>query len=193
MFYKDAATSITQSVRDWSGILLERSEKRYSGKPDGDSRNAQIRCKDFFKTGQHFLLKSVIFVVDFINMKKHILTIISLIIIVLAFSSNADGSLLNKNYDTEDSYVFDRQQSDIEFIFNNDTDNTIIPELQNTIPSPSFRLISSQKKTQQNLINNILLKRFSSEVEPTKSYNIKFSSPLSSKDDLIVIIRHLII
>ena len=28
-------------VRDWSGILLERSGKRYSGKPDGDSRNAQ--------------------------------------------------------------------------------------------------------------------------------------------------------
>ena len=29
-------------VRDWSGILCERSEKRYSGKPDGDSRNALI-------------------------------------------------------------------------------------------------------------------------------------------------------
>ena len=37
-------------VRDWSGILLEteagdgggsEGEKRYSGKPDGDSRNAQ--------------------------------------------------------------------------------------------------------------------------------------------------------
>ena len=24
-----------KSVRDWSGILLERSGKRYSGKPDG--------------------------------------------------------------------------------------------------------------------------------------------------------------
>ncbi len=24
-----------QSVRDWSGILCERSEQRYSGKPDG--------------------------------------------------------------------------------------------------------------------------------------------------------------
>ena len=33
-----------QCVRDWSGILLERSGKRYSGKPDGDSRNAQIKC-----------------------------------------------------------------------------------------------------------------------------------------------------
>ena len=32
-------------VRDWSGILWERSlrsEQRYSGKPDGDSRNAHI-------------------------------------------------------------------------------------------------------------------------------------------------------
>ncbi len=28
------------SVRDWSGILLKRSGKRYSGKPDGVSRNA---------------------------------------------------------------------------------------------------------------------------------------------------------
>ena len=33
-----------QCVRDWSGILLERSGKRYSGKPDGGAkrrRNAQ--------------------------------------------------------------------------------------------------------------------------------------------------------
>ena len=126
-------------------------------------------------------------------MKKHVLTIISLIIIVLAFSSNADCSSFNKNHDTEESYVFDRQRSDIELIFNNDTDKTIIPELQNTIPSPSFRLVSSQKKIHQNLTNSILSKRFSSEVEPTKNYNIKFSSPLSSKDDLIVIVRHLII
>lgn len=126
-------------------------------------------------------------------MKKLILTIISLIIIVLAFSSNADCSSFDKNYNTEEAYIFDRRQSDIEFIFNNDSDKTIIPELQNTIPSPSFRLISSQKKIQQNLANSILSKRFSSEVEPTKNYNIKFSSPLSSKDDLIVIVRHLII
>lgn len=125
-------------------------------------------------------------------MKKLILTIISLIIIVLAFSSNADCSSFDKNYNTEEAHIFDRRQSDIEFIFNNDSDKTIIPELQNTIPSPSFRLISSQKKI-QNLANSILSKRFSSEVEPTKNYNIKFSSPLSSKDDLIVIVRHLII
>ena len=31
-----------QCVRDWSGILLERSGKRYSGKPDCDSRNALL-------------------------------------------------------------------------------------------------------------------------------------------------------
>ena len=29
-------------VRDWSGILLERSGKRYSGKPDGASRDALL-------------------------------------------------------------------------------------------------------------------------------------------------------
>ncbi len=126
-------------------------------------------------------------------MKKQILTIISLIFIVLAFSAKADVSSFGKNYDTEESHIFDRQQSDIELIFNNDSDKTIVPELQNMIPLPSFRLLSSQKKIQQNLINNILLKRFSAEVQPTENYNIKFSSPLSSKDDLIVIVRHLII
>ena len=36
----------TQCVRDWSGILLERSGKRYSGKPDGDSRNALKKSTD---------------------------------------------------------------------------------------------------------------------------------------------------
>ena len=34
-------------VRDWSGILLERSGKRYSGKPDGDSRTPKKRLKLF--------------------------------------------------------------------------------------------------------------------------------------------------
>ena len=112
---------------------------------------------------------------------------------MLAFSSNADCSSFDKSYDTEESYIFDRQQSDIESILDAASDKTIIPELQNSLPLPSFRLLSSQKKTQQNLINNILLKRFSAEVQPTENYNLKFSSPLSSKDDLIVIVRHLII
>lgn len=126
-------------------------------------------------------------------MKKHILTIISLIFIALAFSAKADVSSFVNVTDTEESYIFDRQQSDIESIFDAASDKTIIPELQNSLPLPSFRLISSNKKTQQNLINNILLKRFSAEVRPTENYNLKFSSPLSSKEDLIVIVRHLII
>ena len=126
-------------------------------------------------------------------MKKQILTIISLLFITLAFSAKADVSSFVKVYETEEACIFDSQQSDIELIFDADSDKTIVPELQNSLPLPSFRLISSQKKTQQNLINNILLKRFSSEVQPTKNYNIKYSFPLSSKDDLIVIVRHLII
>ena len=126
-------------------------------------------------------------------MKKHILTIISLLFIVLAFSAKADVSSFVKAYETEEACIIDSQQSDIELIFDAASDKTIVPELQNSLPLPSFRLISSQKKTQQNLINNILLKRFSSEVQPTKNYNIKYSFPLSSKDDLIVIVRHLII
>ena len=126
-------------------------------------------------------------------MKKQILTIISLLFITLAFSAKADVSSFVKVYETEEACIFDSQQSDNELIFDAASAKTIVPELQNSLPLPSFRLITSQKKTQQNLINNILLKRFSSEVQPTKNYNIKYSFPLSSKDDLIVIVRHLII
>ena len=126
-------------------------------------------------------------------MKRHILTILSLLFIALAFYTKADVSSFVKVYEMEEACIFDSQQSDIELIFDAASDKTIVPELQNSLPLPSFRLITSQKKTQQNLINNILLKRFSSEVQPTKNYNIKYSFPLSSKDDLIVIVRHLII
>lgn len=126
-------------------------------------------------------------------MKRHILTILSLLFIALVFSAKADVSSFVKDYEMEEACIFDSQQSDIELIFDAASDKTIVQELQNSLPLPSFRLITSQKKTQQNLINNILLKRFSSEVQPTKNYNIKYSFPLSSKDDLIVIVRHLII
>ncbi|MBR2052219.1 MAG: hypothetical protein IJ961_07090 [Bacteroidales bacterium] len=127
-------------------------------------------------------------------MKKHLLVIISLIFMVLSFFTFNDSVISSDNNNDKSSYLFDRQQSDIESIYNITSSNkTVMPELQNSLPSPSFRLLSSQKKTQQQSINNILLKRFSSEVQPTKNYNTKFSFPLSSKDDLIVIVRHLII
>ena len=127
-------------------------------------------------------------------MKKHLLVIISLIFMVLSFFTFNDSVVSSDNNNDNSSYLFDRQQSDIESIYNITSSNkTVMPELQNSLPSPSFRLLSSQKKIQQNIINNILLKRFSSEVQPTNNYNTKFSFPLSSKDDLIVIVRHLII
>ena len=127
-------------------------------------------------------------------MKKHLLVIISLIFMVLSFFTFNDSVISSDNNNDKSSYLFDRQQSDIESIYNIASSNkTVMPELQNSLPSPSFRLLSSQKKTQQQSINNILLKRFSSEVQPTNNYNTKFSFPLSSKDDLIVIVRHLII
>ena len=127
-------------------------------------------------------------------MKKHLLLIISLIFMVLSFFTFNDSVVSSDNNKDNKSYLFDRQQSDIESIFSIASSNkTVMPELQNSLPSPSFRLLSSQKKTQQQSINNILLKRFSSEVQPTNNYNTKFSFPLSSKDDLIVIVRHLII
>ena len=113
---------------------------------------------------------------------------------VLLFFTFNDSVVSSDNNNDKSSYLFDRQQSDIESIYNIASSNkTVMPELQNSLPSPSFRLLSSQKKIQQNIINNILLKRFSSEVQPTNNYNTKFSFPLSSKDDLIVIVRHLII
>ena len=127
-------------------------------------------------------------------MKKHLLVIISLIFMVLSFFTFNDSVISSDNNNDKSSYLFDRQQSDLESIYNIASSNkTVMPELQNSLPSPSFRLLSSQKKTQQQSINNILLKRFSSEVQPTNNYNTKFSFPLSSKDDLIVIVRHLII
>ena len=127
-------------------------------------------------------------------MKKHLLVIISLIFMVLSFFTFNDSVVSSDNNNDKSSYLFDRQQSDIESIYNIASSNkTVMPELQNSLPSPSFRLLLSQKKTQQQSINNILLKRFSSEVQPTNNYNTKFSFPLSSKDDLIVIVRHLII
>lgn len=127
-------------------------------------------------------------------MKKHLLVIISLIFMVLSFFTFNDSVISSDNNNDKSSYLFDRQQSDIESIYNITSSNkTVMPELQNSLPSPSFRLLSSQKKIQQQSINNILLKRFSSEVQPTNNYNTKFSFPLSSKDDLIVIVRHLII
>ena len=127
-------------------------------------------------------------------MKKHLLVIISLIFMVLSFFTFNDSVISSDNNNDKSSYLFDRQQSDIESIYNITSSNkTVMPELQNSLPSPSFRLLSSQKKTQQQSINNILLKRFSSEVQPTNNYNTKFSFPLSSKEDLIVIVRKLII
>ena len=125
-------------------------------------------------------------------MKRHFL-IILMFVIGIAFSNKVNVSSLNINVNTEDSCISDTQSADIDMIFNAASDNVFVPEIQNSLPAPSFRLISSQKKTQQNPINNILLKRFSPEACPTKNYNIKFSFPLSSKDDLIVIVRHLII
>ena len=36
-----------QCVRDWSGILCERSEQRYSGKPDGFAGTPKIKLLSY--------------------------------------------------------------------------------------------------------------------------------------------------
>ena len=127
-------------------------------------------------------------------MKKHILIIVSLIFITFSFLVNDDVVLLDRINNDDNAYISDSRQSDIKEIFNiTNSSKSILPELHNFLSLPSFKILASQKKTQHNLINNILLKRFSSEVQPTENYNTKFSFPLSSKEDLIVIVRHLII
>lgn len=129
-------------------------------------------------------------------MKRHLIILLSIIMMGFVFSAEPSVSSYptTSNLTDVSSFIIDSQQKDIESCFNAANANKILlPELLNSLPSPSFRLLTSQKKTQQNLLNNILLKRFSSEVMPTKNYNNKSSSPLSSKENLIVIVRHLII
>ena len=129
-------------------------------------------------------------------MKRHLMILLSLIMLGFVFTAESAVSSYSESSDLADesSFIIDSQQKDIESCFNAANANKItLPELLNSLPSPSFRLLTSQKKTQQHLLNNILLKRFSSEVMPTKNYNNKFSFPLSSKENLIVIVRHLII
>lgn len=124
--------------------------------------------------------------------KKHHIILLSLFLIGI-FSIRQDVFSQSETTDNEEMIIFDERQSDLICYLKTTNTDSIIPELQNSLQSPSFRLLNSQKKTQQNPINNILLRRFNFEAQPTKSYNIKFSFPLSSKEDLIVIVRHLII
>lgn len=124
--------------------------------------------------------------------KKHHIILLSLFLIGI-FSIRQDVFSQSETTDNEEMIIFDERQSDLICYIETTNTDSIIPELQNSLQSPSFRLLNSQKKTQQNPINNILLRRFNFEAQPTKSYNIKFSFPLSSKEDLIVIVRHLII
>ncbi len=93
-----------------------------------------------------------------------------------------------------DSEIFDSYRSDVEsYIESAGSGITTLPELVDSMPSPSVRLVSMQKRTQQNLSAFLVLKHLSSEVTPTNKYNKHFSLPLSAKENLIVIIKHLII
>ena len=90
--------------------------------------------------------------------------------------------------------IVDGQRSDVEsYIEAAGSGMTTLPEIVNPMPSPSVRLITSQKRTQQNLSAFLMLKHLPSEVTPTNKYNKHFSLPLSAKENLIVIIKHLII
>ena len=102
------------------------------------------------------------------------------------------GDLLADN--NKNSEIFDGHRSDVEsYIEASGSGKTTLPELINSMPSPSVRLVSSQKRTQQNISAFLMLKHLSSEVTPTNKYNKHFSLPLSAKENLIVIINHLII
>ena len=72
-------------------------------------------------------------------MKKHLLVIISLIFMVLSFFTFNDSVISSDNNNDKSSYLFDRQQSDIESIYNIASSNkTVMPELQNSLPSTTI-------------------------------------------------------
>lgn len=92
------------------------------------------------------------------------------------------------------SEIVDGQRSDVmSYIEASGLGMTTFPKIVDSMPSPSVRLITSQKRSQQNLSAFLMLKHLPSEVTPTNKYNKHFSLPLSAKENLIVIIKHLII
>ena len=96
--------------------------------------------------------------------------------------------------DSPVSEIIDGHRSDVEsYIEASGSGTTTLPEIVDSMPSPSVRLITSQKRFQQNLSAFLMLKHLPSEVTPTNKYNKHFSLPLSAKENLIVIIKHLII
>ena len=96
--------------------------------------------------------------------------------------------------DSPVSEIIDGHRSDVEsYIEASGSGTTTLPEIVDSMPSPSVRLVTSQKRSQQNLSAFLMLKHLSSEVTPTNKYNKHFSMPLSAKENLIVIIKHLII
>ena len=102
------------------------------------------------------------------------------------------GNLFADN--NQKSEIVDGYRSDVEsYIEASGSATTTLPELVNSMPSPSVRLIPSQKRLQQNFSAFLMLKHLSSEVTPTNKYNKHFSLPLSAKENIIVIIKHLII
>lgn len=134
-------------------------------------------------------------------MARYFRIILSFLLVGIAISMGAMmnfhksvvyGDLLADN--NQNSEIFDGHRSDVEsYIEASGSGITTLPELVDSMPSPSVRLVSSQKRTQQNISAFLMLKNLPSEVTPTNKYNKHFSLPLSAKENLIVIIKHLII
>ena len=134
-------------------------------------------------------------------MARYFRIILSFLLVGIAISMGAMmnfhksvvyGDLLADN--NQNSEIFDGQRSDVmSYIEASGSGMTTLPEIVDSMPSPSVRLLSSQKRLQQNLSAFLMLKHLSSEVTPTNKYNKHFSLPLSAKENLIVIIKHLII
>lgn len=126
-------------------------------------------------------------------MKRHLPFIIILLLTCFSLCASIDVFSSNEIKDVT-SYVSDEQESDIDFIFDvTNSGQTTLAESYNSLPSPSLRNISSQKRFQHNFTNNISSRRSYSELQTVKRNNTNFSFPLSSEEDLIVIVRHLII
>lgn len=125
---------------------------------------------------------------------KRLLAYISALAIIglcTTFKLNCPAlSLDNTNIST----ILDKQQSDFNYFFDRASSNkSTMPEIYNGIPSPSARTISYQRKNQNNIISSMIIRHFAFSLVSTKKYNTIYSFTLSTNDNFIIILRHLII
>lgn len=109
-------------------------------------------------------------------------------------STKADNLFYVDDNVSLDACISDAEQTDINaFIEATDSSKTAVQVVRNSMPQPSVRNNSMYKKNVQNFLTNVVIKRFSFATTSTNQFNTKFSFPLSSRENLILIVGRLII